>query len=156
MLRKAAEATAAGLAVNVKAAEAAGERMKAGVAQAIASAEENLARLKAQADANLEAAEQATRQMATLPQTAFAGVGNAGAAVAEGMARARQEATEFVTGRIRRDLEAQSELLGCRSIEDLGAVQSKFIRAAFDDYMSGAGRILNLGTEVVSRSMPAR
>ena len=58
------------------------------------------------------------------------GAGAAGAAVAEGLGRARQEVSEFVSERIRQDIATQAELLGCRSLGEVSAVQARFFRTA--------------------------
>jgi len=148
---KAAEAAGEGLAANVKAAEAAGDRLRAGAKEAVAAAEESFGRLTANVEADIRSAQQA----ASLPQTALAGVGSAGTAVAENVARVRQQVAEFVADRIRQDLEVQSELLGCRNIEQLGAVQSKFFRNAVDQYVTESARMLSLGTEMMTKSLSA-
>ena len=80
----------------------------------------------------------------------------AGAAVFEGFARAQKHVAEFVAERIRQDIETQTELLGCRSLEDVREVQSRFFRRAMEQYTAEAGRLMKLGGDVVARSMPRK
>jgi hypothetical protein len=47
----------------------------------------------------------------------------------------------------------QSELLGCRTLEEVRAAQSRFFRTAIDQYAAEASQMMRLGTEAVSRSM---
>jgi hypothetical protein len=150
---KEAEAAATGIAEKVlgdmrAAAETAGEQVRAGVAEALGAAEASFARLAEQAEANQAAAEAAARQI--VPAT-----GAAGAAVAEGLSRARQQVTEFVSERIRQDIAAQTELLGCRTLSEVSAVQTRFLRTAMDQYGAEASKLARLGSDVMTRIVPA-
>jgi len=144
-----AAANAAGKALRdlQAAADAAGERVRAGMADAVAAAEASYEKLSAQVEANQAAAERATRQMVPV-------AGAAGSAVAEGLGRARQEVSEFVSERIRQDLAVQAELLGCRNLGEVTAVQMRFISAAVSQYGEEAARLAKLGTEVMTRMVP--
>jgi hypothetical protein len=128
--------------------------MRERMAEAVTAAEEGFARVVAQAESDRAAAEAAGRQAITVGRDAFAGADAAGAAVLEGFAKARQEVAEFVAERIRRDIETQGELLGCRSLDELRDVQSRFFRAAVDQYAAEASRLMQLGSDVVVRAMP--
>jgi hypothetical protein len=41
---------------------------------------------------------------------------------------------DFVSTRIRQDLETQQELLRCRNFDELREVQTKFLKTAMDQY----------------------
>ena len=117
------------------AADAAGEKVRAGMAEAVAAAEASYERLSAQVEASRAVAERATR------------TGDPGGRAPQGprrgarawAARARRS-TEFVSERIRQDLATQAELLGCRNLDEVGAVQTRFFRTAVDQYSEGAAR----------------
>jgi exonuclease VII large subunit len=150
---KAAESMRAHFARNLKSAEEAADRaavrIKEQMAATIAAAEESFTRLTRQAEANRQAAEQ-------VRQDALQGAEVAGTAVFEGFARAQKQIADFVADRIRQDIETQSELLGCRSLEDVREVQSKFFRRAMEQYSAEARRLMNLGGDVVSRAIPRK
>jgi hypothetical protein len=77
----------------------------------------------------------------------------AGNAVMEGMGRFHRELVDFVSERIRQDMEAQSAMLRCRSFDDLRAVQTQFLRTAMDQYADEANRLMRLGAEMMQRSV---
>jgi hypothetical protein len=139
---------------NLKAAEAAGEKLRASLTQALGTAEEGFNRLVAQAETDRAAAEAAMRQVAAVPQAALAGAGDAGSAVLEGMSRVRAEVADFVAERIRKDIETQAELLGCRNLGEIREVQSRFVRTAIDEYAAETTRLFKLGGELMSKALP--
>jgi hypothetical protein len=61
-------------------------------------------------------------------------VESTGHAVLEGMARVQKEVVDFVSTRIRQDMETQKELLRCRNFDELREVQTRFINTAMDLY----------------------
>jgi hypothetical protein len=156
-IRSAAEAIAAQLEANLRQAEAAAgtarKRLDTGIAEAIGAAETGMARLAEQAEAARSAAEEATRQAVAWQEGAAQGAGSAGAALLEGMTEARHEMSAFIGERIRQDIETQTELLGCRSLEDLRDVQVRFFRGAVDQYSAEVARMMRLGTEIVQRTI---
>jgi hypothetical protein len=62
----------------------------------------------------------------------------------DGLTQAQAQITEFISERIRKDLEAQTKLLGCRSLEDVRAVQTDFFKQAMQEYSGVAARIMKL------------
>jgi hypothetical protein len=68
----------------------------------------------------------------------------------------QKQITGFVAERIRQDIETQSELLACRTLDDVRQVQSRFFRRAMDQYGAEAGRIMQLGSDVVAKSLDRR
>jgi len=156
-VKTAADAVAAGFDESLRRAEAAAgtarERFEAHVAEAVRSAEATVAKLAEQVEANRAAVENATRQAVVWQEGALKEAGSAGTAVLEGMGEARREMSAFLGDRIRQDIEAQAELLGCRSLEEMRAVQLRFFRGAVDQYSAEAARMMKLGTEIVNRAL---
>ena len=145
---KEAEAAAADVAGKMlkdlnAAANSANEKVRAGMADAVAAAEASYERLTAQVEASRAVAERA-----------IPAAGAAGAAVAEGFGRARQEMSDFLSERIRQDMATQAEFLGCRSFGELSAVQMRFLRTAVNQYGEEAARLARLGGEVMTRMAP--
>ena len=62
--------------------------------------------------------------------------------------------SDFLSERIRQDIATQAELLGCRSLGELSAVQMRFLRTAVNQYGEEAARLAKLGSEVMSRMAP--
>jgi hypothetical protein len=141
---KAARAASEETERNLKSAEAAGDKLRTSLTQALGTAEEGFNRLVAQAETDRAAAEAAMRQAAAVPQ----------AAVLEGMSRVRAEVADFVAERIRKDIETQAELLGCRNLGEIREVQSRFVRAAIDEYAAETTRLFKLGGELMSKALP--
>jgi hypothetical protein len=117
-------------------------------------AENNFARLAEQAEAQRTAAENAGQRALTLQQDAVAGANAAGTAMLQGLEEARKSVSDFLADRIRQDIEVQSQLMACRTLDDLREVQTRFFRSAVDQYSAEASRMMRLGTDVVSRSIP--
>ena len=69
------------------------------------------------------------------------------------MGEARREMSAFISDRIRQDIEAQTELLGCRSVDEMRAVQMRFFRGVVDQYSAEAARMMKLGTEIMNRAL---
>jgi chromosome segregation ATPase len=151
---KAARAASEETERNLKSAEAAGDKLRTSLTQALGTAEEGFNRLVAQAETDRAAAEAAMRQAAAVPQAALAGAGDAGSAVLDGMSRVRAEVADFVAERIRKDIETQAELLGCRNLGEIREVQSRFVRAAIDEYAAETTRLFKLGGELMSKALP--
>jgi hypothetical protein len=70
----------------------------------------------------------------------------------EGLAQAQKGVTDFVGARIRNDIDTQRALLGCRSLEDVRDVQSRFFRNAMTQYSEEVARLMKLGSEVTQRA----
>jgi hypothetical protein len=92
-------------------------------------------------------------EMTASQQEALETVEAAGRAVFDGMSRVQHEIADFVAERIRQDIEAQQELLRCRTLDDVRQVQARFFRTAFDQYAAEASRLLRLSGEMAVRSM---
>jgi hypothetical protein len=88
-----------------------------------------------------------------LQQETVETVEHAGAALLAGVGKVQQEIAQFVTQRIREDLETQQQLMRCRSFDDIRDVQARFIKTAMDQYSAETERLLKLGTEMMTRSV---
>ncbi len=88
-----------------------------------------------------------------LQQDAVETAEHAGAALLEGVSRMQQEIAEFVSSRIREDLETQQQFLRCRSFEELREVQLRFVKTAMDQYSAETARLMKLGSEIMARSV---
>ena len=142
------------LAAAQAATDGANERLEARMKEVIAAAEEGFARLSEQAEAQRVVAEQAGQKVVALQKDALAGAEAASAAMIEGLTEAQRRMSDFVSERIRKDMETQSELLGCRNLDQVREVQSRFFRVAVEEYAATASQLMRLGTDVVTRSLP--
>ena len=75
-------------------------------------------------------------------------------AVIENVTLAQRAVAEFVSTRIREDIEAQQKLLRCKSFDEVRSVQSKFIETAVAQYRDNAARLFKLGQDIVAKSTP--
>jgi len=71
----------------------------------------------------------------------------------EGLSQVQREIADFVSERIRHDMETQKALLRCRTFEEVRNVQADFFRTAVDHYSTEATRLMKIGTDIVSKSM---
>ncbi|MFO1142309.1 MAG: phasin family protein [Amaricoccus sp.] len=76
-----------------------------------------------------------------------------GKAVFEATDATRESLVDFVSERIRQNLDAQAALLRCQSLGEVRAVQSRFLRTAVDQYSGEASRLIALGRSVAARSL---
>ena len=77
----------------------------------------------------------------------------ASASMLTGVTEMQKEVAGFVSGRIRQDLETQQELLRCRTLDEVREVQSRFFRTTLDQYSAEATKLMQLSTEVFTRSL---
>jgi hypothetical protein len=156
-VKTATEAVATRFEESLRRAEAAAgtarERFEARLAETVKAAEANVARLAEQVETTRSAVEDATRQAVVWQEGALKDAGSAGATMLEGMGEVRREMSAFISERIRQDIEAQAELFGCRSLEEMRAVQMRFFRGAVDQYSAEAARMMRLGTEIMNRAI---
>ena len=73
-------------------------------------------------------------------------------AMLEGIERVRQEVVEFVSTRIRCDIETQQELLRCRNFDELRRIQARFVRTTMDQYTAETRRLMEIGAQAFRRS----
>ncbi|MBP7241209.1 phasin family protein [Amaricoccus sp.] len=92
-------------------------------------------------------------QVTVNQQQAIESLEAASATMFESVARVQRRIAEFVSDRIRQDMEAQQELLRCKSFDEVRDVQSRFFRTAVSQYSEEATRIFRLGGEVIGRTV---
>lgn len=83
-------------------------------------------------------------------QEALQTVEIAGRALFSNLTRVQSEIAAFVSERIRQDLDTQSELIRCRNLSEVRDVQSRFFRAAVDQYARETTRLMRLGSEIAA------
>ena len=120
-----------------------------GIAEAVAAAEANMARLAEQAEASRAAFEQATQPGGRSGRRARcrARAPPAPRSSRAWARRAGRSATSSASASARTS-RRRAELLGCRTLEDMRAVQMRFFRGAVDQYAAEAARMMKLGTEI--------
>jgi len=64
----------------------------------------------------------------------------------------RQEVVEFVSTRIRCDIENQQDLLCCRSFDELRQIQARFVGTTMDQYTAETRRLMEIGALAFRRS----
>lgn len=97
-------------------------------------------------------ADQAIDAVTATQQETLEAIETAGATMLENVTRAQRAIADFVSTRIREDLEAQQQLLRCKSFDEVRSVQSKFIKTAMEQYKSEAARLFKLGAATVTKS----
>lgn len=98
------------------------------------------------------AADQAIDAVTAQQQEAIEAAQAAGVTMIENVTLAQRALAEFVSTRIREDIEAQQQFLRCKSLEDVRSLQSKFFKTAMEQYSDNAQRMFKLGQEIVTRS----
>jgi len=107
-----------------------------------------------EADADLgSAADTVIDSVTASQQQALQTMETAGAAMIEGVTRVQREIAEFVSERIRQDMETQQEFLRCKSIDDVRELQTRFFKTAMDQYSAEATRLIRISGEVMARSL---
>ena len=86
-------------------------------------------------------------------QQAVESIERAGATLLTSVVEMQKEIAGFVSERIRQDLETQQELLRCRTLDELREVQSRFFRTTLDQYSAEATKLMQLSTEVFTRTL---
>ena len=86
-------------------------------------------------------------------QQAVDSIERASASVLTGVTEMQKEIAGFVSERIRQDLETQQELLRCRTLDEVREVQSRFFHTTLDQYSAEATKLMQLSTEVFTRSL---
>lgn len=84
-------------------------------------------------------------------QRAMETMESAGHAMIEGVTKMQREIVDFVSERIRQDMETQQALLRCRSMDEVRDVQTRFFQTAMDQYSAEAGKLMRIATEVMQR-----
>lgn len=99
--------------------------------------------------------DQAIDTVTATQQETLEAIETAGATMFENMTRAQRAIAEFVSTRVREDIEAQQQLLRCKSFDEIRSVQSKFIKTAMEQYKSEAARLFKFGAATVTKNTDA-
>lgn len=76
----------------------------------------------------------------------------AGTTLLTGLNEMQREIADFVAKRIREDMETQQDLLRCRNLDDVRAVQTRFFRNAMEHYSTETTRLMKLGSDLMARA----
>ena len=95
----------------------------------------------------------AQEAVASAQQETLHNFGAAGAAIFEGLTKAQTEISDFITQRIRQDVETQAEMLRCRTLDDVRDLQTRCFKTALDQYAGEASRLMKIGTDMMERSL---
>ena len=93
----------------------------------------------------------AMTDLASAQEDALHSVEQAGRAMSEGFAKAQKEIAEFLSERFRQDVQTQSDLLRCRTFDDVREVQTRFFRTAMDQYAAEATKLMRISAGVMAR-----
>jgi hypothetical protein len=92
----------------------------------------------------------AMTELVSAQENALHVVEQSSTAMIEGFATAQKEIAEFLNERFRQDLETQSDLLRCRTFDDIREVQTHFFRTAMDQYAAEATRLMKIGAGMIA------
>ena len=67
----------------------------------------------------------------------------------EAMAELNSEVVSFVADRIREDVQAQHEILHCKSLQDLQKTQMNFLEKAYEQYTSETGKLIKMSMDIL-------
>jgi len=96
--------------------------------------------------------EQETSQTASMPgwdSDAARQFCNQGQVVAQAMTGWNRECSRFVSHRVSQTVEAAAQVVNCRSLPEVFAVQARWLQAAFDDYMKETKRLMELRSDLI-------
>lgn len=86
-------------------------------------------------------------------QEAIDSVESAGAALVEGLGLVQRAMADFVTERLRQDMETQRALLRSRSLGEARTIGFAHVRTTVDQYGREMSRMARLGSTVARRSL---
>ena len=96
-----------------------------------------------------------TSALGTLQEAGLGPLSWLGTRWAEGIADLSSETLSFVAERVREDVKTQQEILKCSSLTEVQAVQTAFLKRAFDQYAAESEKIMKLNSELFEAT-PAR
>lgn len=96
-------------------------------------------------------ADQAIDAVTATQQDTLEAIETAGATMIENVTRAQRAIADFVSTRIREDIETQQRLLRCKNFDEIRSVQTKFFKTAVEQYKSETVRLLKLGAATVTK-----
>jgi hypothetical protein len=103
-----------------------------------------------------EAVASAQEAVASAQRETLHNIGAAGSAMLGGLTEAKTEISDFIIQRIREDVDTHAEMLGCRTLDDVRVLQTRFFKTALDQYAGEASRLMKIGTDMMERSLVSR
>ncbi|MBT8409216.1 MAG: phasin family protein, partial [Alphaproteobacteria bacterium] len=102
-------------------------------------------------------AQQSKEQKSTATESALgplaelqkAGLGNLmgmNAAWLEHLSDMSAEVLSFVAERVKEDVKTQHEILHCKDVNEMQAIQSRFLQKAIDQYQAETGKLVEMST----------
>lgn len=61
------------------------------------------------------------------------------------------EAVEFMSSRMKANIEMQQEMLGCKHLEDIQKVQAEFFKKTLEDYRTETARMMKIMTTTMAQ-----
>ncbi|WP_299961306.1 phasin family protein [uncultured Roseobacter sp.] len=106
-------------------------------------------------------AEKSPSSLSEAPLAAFtqlqeAGLGNMlgmSSAWIETMGDMGAEVASFVADRIKEDVKTQHEILHCKNMTELQAIQTEFVQKALDQYQAETGKLVEMGTKTFAANL---
>ena len=89
-------------------------------------------------------------------QQAIQVIERASTSMLNGLTEMQREIADFVSERIRQDLETQREMLRCRTFNDLAEVQGRFFQTAMDQCSAQARKLMRHSAQVFEHSIEHR
>lgn len=97
-------------------------------------------------------ADRAIDAVTATQQDTLEAIETVGATMIENVTLAQRSIADFVSTRIREDIEAQQRFLRCKNFDEIRSVQTKFFKTAVEQYKSEAARLFKLGAATVTRT----
>lgn len=94
-----------------------------------------------------------TDTMILRQQETIDGLEIAGRAVVAGLEIARREVVDYLSQRIRVELDTRQALLRCRSFDEVRELRSRYLRDAIEQFGEEAKRLMRLGAVLAARSI---
>ena len=94
-----------------------------------------------------------TEAITSAQQETLHNMGAAGAAMLEGLTKTQREISDFITERIRQDVETHAEMLRCQTLDDVRDLQTRFFKTAVDQYAAEMSRLMQIVTDTMQRSL---
>lgn len=83
-------------------------------------------------------------------QEMMAGLNDMGQVCLQGITQYNQEVVRFLSGRIREDINLNSEFSKCRSLTDVAEIQNTFVHKAVQEYAEETERLTRISAQIIS------
>ena len=92
--------------------------------------------------------------LAQMQKFGFQSMNWMGADWAEKMSDIGSEALHFLSERVQEDVALQHKLLHCKDLKEMQHLQAEFLQTAIARYTEETGKMISLGTELMSAGKP--